>query len=103
MWKPGSYLWAIPAIAAIAAALEFSGKRSVEVAQVAGGLPLVFFAVALYQFGSDVINALSIGAYGTLLSGIFLLCVVPRMAKKKCARNEIGKPETVDHEAGTGR
>lgn len=80
------WLWAIPVLSGIAIMLGLSGKRHVEVAQVAGGLPLIGLAVALYQNGTDLFSALLIGAWTTLLSGVFLLCVAPRLGRKAAAQ-----------------
>jgi hypothetical protein len=103
IWEPGPFLWAIPSLAAIAMAIGFTGKRNVEVAQVAGGIPFVFLGVALFEFGGDVMNALSIGAYGTLISGVFLLCVAPRLVKNEAAALKHKEESRIEHEAGTGR
>jgi len=81
IWSLGRFAWAIPVAAASAAVLGLLGRPNVQIAQLAGGLPLVFLAVALYQFGGDVFSALSFGGYVALLSGLFLLCVVPRMGR----------------------
>lgn len=82
IWVHGSYLWAIPAAAALAITLGAAGHRNMEVAQIAGGLPLVFLSLALYQFGSDLFKAITVGGYLTLVSGVFLLCVAPRLSRK---------------------
>ena len=80
------WLWAIPVASGIAIILGLSGKRHIEIAQIAGGLPLVGLAIALYQNGKDLFPALLIGAWATLISGVFLLCVAPRLARKVAAQ-----------------
>ncbi|HWA87279.1 MAG TPA: hypothetical protein VG710_13710 [Opitutus sp.] len=79
------WLWLIPIAAAAAIALELTGRRHTEVAQIAGGLPFVALAIGLYQNGTQLLSALLIGAYGTLLSSLFLLSIAPRLSKKKAA------------------
>lgn len=80
------WLWSIPVAGVAALVLGFAGKRNIEVAQIAGGLPLVGLAVALYQNGLDLIRALQIGAWATLGSGLFLLCIAPRLRRKAAAQ-----------------
>ena len=82
IWAPGPYLWSIPALAAIAIAMGMAGRNNIAIAQSAGGLPLVFLAVALYQFGGDLFKGVAIGGWLTLISGVFLLSVAPRFRKK---------------------
>lgn len=83
------WLWAIPIASAAAILLGFAGKRHIEIAQVAGGLPCVALAIVLYQNGADMFKALLVGAWATLLSGIFLLCVAPRMRGKVTAQTSV--------------
>jgi len=66
--------------------LGFAGKRHVELAQIAGGLPLIGLAVALYQNGRELFQVLLVGGYATLISGVFLLVVVPRLGRKVVIR-----------------
>jgi hypothetical protein len=82
VWEPGRFVWVVPAAAAGAMVLGFMGRKNIALAQLAGGVPFVFLALALYRYGGDVLKALSVGGYLTLLSGFFLLCVVPRIGKK---------------------
>jgi len=76
------WLWAIPSLSAIVIALGLSGKRHIEIAQIAGGLPLVGLAIALYQNGKALFPALLVGAWLTLISGAFLCCIAPRLGRK---------------------
>lgn len=82
VWKAGPYLWLIPFAAIIAIILEAQGRRAQPLAQVAGGIPLVFLALALYQSGADLFKTLQFGGYLTIITGFFLLCVLPRLGKK---------------------
>ena len=82
VWGPGRFVWTIPATALGATILGVMGRKNIALAQIAGGIPLVFFVVALYRYGGDLFSGLSFGGYLTLLSGIFLLCVAPRIGKK---------------------
>jgi hypothetical protein len=82
IWGIGQYLWAIPAAAVIAALLGFTGRKNMEMGQLAGGLPLVFLAIALYKFGEGLFKGLLFGSYLTLATGVFLLCVAPRLVGK---------------------
>lgn len=82
MWKPGAYLFVIPALAVGALALGFSGHKNMAIGQLAGGAPFVFLAIVLYESGSAFLESIAIGGYLTLASGGFLLCVAPRLGRK---------------------
>jgi len=75
------WLWLIPTLSGIAALLGFAGKRHIEVAQLAGGVPLVALVVVVYQNGADIFQLFLVGAYTTLATGLFLLCIAPRLRK----------------------
>lgn len=104
IWKPGPYLWSIPVTAAVAIVIGLSGRKNVGVAQLAGGLPLVFLSVALYQFGADLFKGIAIGGWLTLISGTFLLCVAPRIGKKESEVSSAdGNPSSTSHETEINR
>lgn len=83
------WLWAIPVISGIAILVAMAGRRHIEIAQVAGGLPLVGLGIAVYQHGTDLFPALLAGAWSTLASGAFLLCVAPFFARKRGAQTQV--------------
>lgn len=78
IWSVGPYLWAIPIVALTAILLELSGRKSAGLGQFAGALPLVFLAIAIYQFGADLFKGLAVGGWLTIISGVFLLIVARR-------------------------
>lgn len=86
VWGPGQFTWLIPVIAGGALISAFMGKRDGVLAQIAGGIPFIFLAVGLNQIGPDLMKGLEIGGWGTLLSGLFLLCVAPRLKKGSGAK-----------------
>lgn len=82
VWEPGRFAWVIPAAALGAVVLGLLRRQNVALAQLAGGIPFVLLALALFRYGGDVFQAIAVGGYITLLCGFFLLCVVPRMGSK---------------------
>ncbi len=90
IWNAGPYVWAIPALAVIAIATGLSGKDNTRLAQLAGGVPFVFLAVALYRFGEDLLKHLLVGGYLTLLAGFFLLSIAPRLKSTNGKSRETG-------------
>lgn len=76
------WLWIIPVLSGVAAGLGFAGRRHVAIAQLAGGLPLIALVVSIMQNGSDIFSIIRVGGWVALLSGIFLLCVAPRIKAK---------------------
>lgn len=101
IWEPGPFLFSIPILAAITLLLGVSGKPNVVVGQLTGGVPFIFLAVALYQFGSELFQAIGIGAYLTLASGFFLLCIAPRLGRKRAASgaSAASQSNATEHEA----
>ncbi len=92
LWNAGPYVWAIPGLAVIAIAIGLSGKDNTKLAQVAGSVPFIFLAFALYRFGADLMKHLLIGGYLTLIAGLFLLLVAPRL--KTAKRSSGGESES---------
>lgn len=76
------WLWAIPVLSGVATLLGFAGKRHVAIAQFAGGLTLIALVVSILQNGSDIFSIIRVGGWGALLSGLFLLCIAPRIKPK---------------------
>lgn len=85
VWKLGIYLWSIPALAAIGAIAASLSKGGPNLARLIGIVPFAFLAVALFQGGKDVLSALSIGGYSTLISAGFLIWYSPRFVPKSSA------------------
>jgi hypothetical protein len=79
------WLWAVPALSVLAIVLGLSGKRHTEVAQVAGGLPIIALAAALIQNGGEVMRGIAPGGWFALIAGLFLVIVVPRLGRKPAA------------------
>lgn len=85
------WLWLIPILSGLAAVLGFAGKRHIEVAQLAGGLPILALVVALYQNGTGIFEVFLVGAYATLATGLFLLCVAPRLRRIETRQADVVK------------
>jgi hypothetical protein len=80
--KLGSYgnlAWLIPVFSGITIAAGFYGKRQKELGLLTGVLPLLGLVYALVKVGPVLFDVLAIGAYLTLITGIALVSVVPRM------------------------
>ena len=82
IWEPGRFAWVIPVAALGAVVLGLVRRPNVALAQLAGGLPFIFLALALFRYGGELFQIVSIGGYVMLLSGFFLLCVVPRLGNQ---------------------
>lgn len=81
IWSVGPYLWAIPVVALVAILVELSGRKSAGIGQLAGALPFVFLAIAIYQFGADLFKGLAVGGWMTLISAVFLMAVADRASR----------------------
>lgn len=107
LWKPGEFAFAIPLLAVCAVGAEMTGHKKIgtTVGQIAGGVPLVLLSVALYQFGADLFNGISVGGWLTLISGFFVLCIAPRIGKPDASEPTPGKTGSgaAEHEGEISR
>jgi hypothetical protein len=77
---PAKLVWLIPFAALLSLLATITKQGVAPVAQLAGGIPFVFLIYCLVHIGSDVFQALEIGACFTLFLGAIML-VAPRFLK----------------------
>lgn len=76
----GNFAWLIPVSSGITIVAGLYGKSQTELAQLTGALPILGLVYGLVKVGSDLFHILAIGAYLTLLTGLALLFVTPRIS-----------------------
>ncbi|HYE33235.1 MAG TPA: hypothetical protein VEH27_17540 [Methylomirabilota bacterium] len=72
-------LWAIPMFALITLLAGISKNSQRGVAQVTGVLPIVALGAGLYDMNTSLLEALQFGAYLSVIAGIALLAITPRL------------------------
>jgi hypothetical protein len=74
-------LWLIPIFSVITVFAGISGKNQKIAAQLTGALPFFALGYALYNSGSDFINVVTYGGWGSLGLGLVLF-ILPRGMKQ---------------------